>query len=259
LVLTRSWNDKTKQFAANITIDHVRGVHHFLENTAGKGRSRVVIIDRADELNVSAANALLKMLEEPPSFCLFLLISAQPGSLPTTIRSRCRKLRLDPLPDDLLKTAVEHVGQLSGIALPDGDDLTFLVQMAEGSVRRVLEYAEGNSLELHKEVVAFLDLLPRMDTSRAVALADRLGAKAGRQDFDTFVHLLLSQIAQRIRQGTAASPADAEGLALWAELWETMAARRYDVERLNLDRGVFILDLFTQMELLAQRAGKLAA
>ena len=66
LVIRRAWNEKSKRYAQMIGVDEVRRLRAFLGTTAGEGSWRVVIVDRADELNQNAANALLKALEEPP-------------------------------------------------------------------------------------------------------------------------------------------------------------------------------------------------
>ena len=97
LVLRRPYDEKGKRFAASIPIDEVRRLRSFLSHRAGEEAWRVVIVDEANELNVNAANALLKSLEEPPARAVFLLVSSAPGRLLPTIRSRCRMLSLQPL------------------------------------------------------------------------------------------------------------------------------------------------------------------
>src|SRR4029077_1816788 len=106
LVIRRAWNEKSKRYAQMIGVDEVRRLRAFLGTTAGEGSWRVVIVDRADELNQNAANALLKALEEPPPRTLFLLISDAEGRLPVTIRSRSRILRVAALGGEDLKKAV---------------------------------------------------------------------------------------------------------------------------------------------------------
>ncbi len=103
LLIRRSWVEKSKRYSQWIGVDEVRRLRAFLGNTAGEGGWRVVIVDRADELNQNAANALLKALEEPPSKTLFLLISSAEGRLPVTIRSRARTLRVTALGEEDLE------------------------------------------------------------------------------------------------------------------------------------------------------------
>jgi len=259
LALKRSWNDKTKKYSAFITVENVRELQHFLGSTAGMGRWRVVIIDRADDMNVNAANALLKMLEEPPEYCLFLLVSSKPGVLPTTIRSRCQKLRLEPLAMGELQQAVQHVAGESELSLPQGDEFSSLLELAEGSVRLALELSVGETLKLYREVEAMLDLLPRVDPQKTVELAQRLGGRNSEQDYETFFHLLSSLLAKRVKQMALAQRGSKSALAHWAELWETISKTRNDVDRLNLDRENFIIDLFARIEAVAATNGGLQA
>src|SRR5262249_9762931 len=97
LLLRRSYNDRTKRYSQWIGVDEVRRLRNFLGNTAGGQGWRVVVVDRADELNQNAANALLKALEEPPAKTVFFLVATAEGRIPVTIRSRCRTMRVDGL------------------------------------------------------------------------------------------------------------------------------------------------------------------
>ncbi len=109
LHLTRPANEKTKGFKTVVTVDEIRRVNRFLSMTSHDGGYRVVIVDPADDMNVNAANALLKNLEEPPSRTVFILISHSPGGLLPTIRSRCQMVRLSPLGNDDLIAALSAV------------------------------------------------------------------------------------------------------------------------------------------------------
>ncbi len=257
LVLRRSWNSKTKKFRTTISVDDVRELQRFLGNTAGMGKWRVVIIDRADDLNMNAANALLKMLEEPPAFCLFLLVSSEQGKLPTTIISRCQKLRLQGLDTPTLQACVSHIAEQSQITLPTGEQLSVIFELAEGSPRAALEFTSGRTLEDYHEIRKILDLLPRMDPQAISALAERLSARAGEQDYHNFLHLLSSQIAHRIRQGVLTGSGDKHKLAQWTQLWETITLKKNETDLLNQDRGNFILDLFATIEETARCNGGL--
>ena len=97
LVLRRPYDTKSKRFVSAIPVDEVRRLKSFLGLTSGENAWRVVIVDTADELNLNAANALLKSLEEPPRRALFMLVASEPSGLLPTIRSRCRRLDLQPL------------------------------------------------------------------------------------------------------------------------------------------------------------------
>ena len=112
--ITRSMNPDTKRMRDVIVVDDVRKLGHFLSMSAAEGGRRVVILDAADEMNTQAANALLKMLEEPPKLTTFLLIAHQPQGLLPTIRSRCRELRLNTLEANDIAAALEAAGVEAG-------------------------------------------------------------------------------------------------------------------------------------------------
>ncbi|MEL6210455.1 MAG: DNA polymerase III subunit delta', partial [Pseudomonadota bacterium] len=127
-LIRRGYDDKAKRLKTQITVDEVRKLHGFLGLSAPDGGRRVVLIDAADEMNVTAANAVLKLLEEPPADTVFLLISHRPGGLLPTIKSRCRTLRFDPLGSEDLITALAK----AGVDIPaQGRDT--LIALADGS------------------------------------------------------------------------------------------------------------------------------
>ena len=99
-LVRRGWDEKAKRLKTVITVDEIRDLKQFFALSSADGGRRVVIVDSADEMNPNAANALLKLLEEPPARTTLLLISHQPSRLLPTIRSRCRELRLAPLGAD---------------------------------------------------------------------------------------------------------------------------------------------------------------
>ena len=96
LTLERTLNDKGVMRTV-ITVDETRETISFFGSTAAVEGWRVCIVDTVDELNPNAANALLKVLEEPPQQSLFLLVSHAPARVLPTILSRCRKFLLRPL------------------------------------------------------------------------------------------------------------------------------------------------------------------
>ena len=101
-VAERQYDEKKERHATEISIEVIRALTHFLSHTASMGGWRVAIIDTADDLNRNSANALLKALEEPPPRTAVFVLSASPGRLLATIRSRCRRIELRPLPADMI-------------------------------------------------------------------------------------------------------------------------------------------------------------
>src|ERR1043166_5349755 len=133
LTLERTLNDKGVMRTV-ITVDETRETISFFGSTAAVEGWRVCIVDTVDELNANAANALLKILEEPPRQSLFLLVSHAPARVLPTIQSRCRKLPLRPL-----ETADVIRATAAAAQIPAGDAaVAEAAAMAEGSVSRAL-------------------------------------------------------------------------------------------------------------------------
>lgn len=266
LVIRRPYDPKTKRFPAAIPVDEVRRLRSFLSHTAESGTRRVVIVDSADELNISAANALLKSLEEPPPRTVFILISSAPGRLLPTIRSRCRRLSLDPLDADDLKAVVHALlsSGTEGTAMPE-PELDKLIQMANGSVYRALALIEYDGLQMQARIENFFANLPRMDDSAIHVLADQLSGSQHEQQFQLFLDLFEEALADQARRPIMTSATGAsvtsdtpvipiERVAALAKLWETLARDRAQAWSLNLDRKALILHYFESVEALSRGA-----
>ena len=264
LVLRRPYDVRAKRFASSILIDEVRRLRSFLGLTGGEGAWRVVVVDSADELNINAANALLKSLEEPPRRALFLLISSEPSQLLPTIRSRCRRLDLAPLAGEHLRAAAEAALATAGMEPPEAQQWPLLERLAEGSVRRALQLAGSGGLELYGRIEAIFAGLPNVDWPAAHALSDQLGTTAQEQRFEAFYSLFLDLLARLVR-ARATDHSGAPELALahrlipearlpqWAELWQTALRERDEAVLLNLDRKALILGILARLEALARR------
>jgi DNA polymerase III subunit delta' len=174
LVIRRPWDPKAKRFTTSIPVDEVRRLKSYLAHAASPGAWRVVIVDQADELNINAANALLKSLEEPPPRALFLLISSEPGRLLTTIRSRCRRLELQPLEGHALRQAVAATYAAAGAEGPPEPQWERLDMLAHGSVRRALVLSGSDGLKLYDKILSQIGLLPKVDWQQVHGLADEL-------------------------------------------------------------------------------------
>jgi DNA polymerase-3 subunit delta' len=256
LVLRRPYDLKTKRLLTVISVEEVRRLRAFLGHTAGAGGWRVVIVDRADELNPNAANALLKSLEEPPPRALFLLVSAQPGGLLPTIRSRCRRLDLAPLDGENLKRAAQAAQEAAGMKPPSAAKWPQIERLAEGSVRAALQLATGG-IELHDRVEQIVSRLPAVDWTALHAFSDALALDE--QRYEMAFALLLDLLARLIRVSTSGRGAPEE-LALaarlipegrqpaWTETWRAILRDKADAEELNLDRKALIVRTFARIE-----------
>ena len=245
LVLRRPFDPKAKRFMSAITVDEVRRLRSFLGLTAGEGAWRIVIVDSANDLNPNAANALLKSLEEPPSQTIFLLVSSEPSALLPTIRSRCRRLSLLPLGDEDLRNAAERALQSAGQTLPKVEQWTHVQQLAEGSVRRALQFASEGGLASYSALAAAIAKLPAVDWPATHVLADALSGSASEQQFEMFCDLLLEMTGRLARERCSN---DAQRAARLTAFWSTLVRQRSEVDLLNLDRKAFILNMFNSLQ-----------
>jgi DNA polymerase III subunit delta' len=256
LLPIRRWTDeKTGRLRAQITVDEVRRLRDFFGLSATDGGRRVVIVDAADELNANAANGILKLLEEPPSGALLLLVAHRPGALLPTIRSRCRVLRLNPLgPDDLAHALAQALGEVPA-------DPVALAELAGGSVGEAVRILTGEGLDLYARLVRLLAGLPRIDRPALHALADEMAAKGAETRLDLLLRLtevLLARMARIKATGRplpAAAPGEAElatrsGLAarVWADLSCTLPARVRQGRAVNLDPAALVVDMGLSLE-----------
>ena len=191
--LERLENPKTGALARNITVDQVRGLGELLGSTPFLSPWRVVAIDAADDLERSAANALLKMLEEPPPNSLFLLVSHAPGRLLPTIRSRCRRLDFRSLADDALTSILER-------RLPESSpaERARIVAAAGGSAARALAIAELDIAPLRDTALAILREGDSTNERRS-KLAGELGRKTAADRYQAFLDMVPALVAEEAR------------------------------------------------------------
>ena len=236
LVLERVINEKTGKLFTVIRVEDVRQTVSFFGSTAGEGGWRVCIVDTADELqDPQGANALLKILEEPPRNALLLLVSHTPARLLPTIRSRCRRLMLRPLPID--EVAAGAARALDRDA--DDKDIREAAAQAEGSIGRALMLLEGPALELRRQVVAQLDRLPALDPRALHALGEALGGTEP-QRLAAFVDTVNEWLAMR----TANGPQENRRLVRLAEAWDKVNQAARDADIYNLDRKPLVFSVF---------------
>jgi len=254
--LRRTLHPKEARIQNEITIEDVRGLGEFMHMTPSMGDWRVAIVDSADEMNRSSANAVLKVLEEPPPKAVLLIVAHAPGRLLPTIRSRCRRLALHPLGDEaVIKLLGEHAPNISA------DERTALARLAEGSIGRALELASAGSLALYREMVEVLATLPDLDMPRLHGFAERF-AKRGEEanaDWRSLNYLFDGWLKGLLRSGavgagtTPVVPAEsglhdkllsAASLDRWMEAWENVARLWSRADAVNLDRKQTVLGSF---------------
>jgi DNA polymerase-3 subunit delta' len=191
--LERAENERTGNLNRNISVDQVRELGAFLTLTPALSPWRVAVIDTVDELEAAGANALLKMLEEPPANTIFLLVSHAPGRLLPTIRSRCRRLEFQPLDDDVMASILEA-------RVPDltPAERHKIVTMSFGSAGRALAFAELGLAKLEEAALAIIKQGDPTNARRS-ELSSELAKKAAADRYAAFLDLAPSLIAREAR------------------------------------------------------------
>ncbi|KKZ89688.1 DNA polymerase III subunit delta' [Rhizobium phaseoli] len=238
LHLARPVDEKTGKVKSAITVDEVRRAGKFFSQTSGTGNWRIVIIDPADDMNRNAANAILKILEEPPKRALFLVLSHAPGRLLPTIRSRCLPLKLSPLSDEALAAALDHLG-ITG----EGGAVLAAAQGSVGEALKLLNYGGGEIIAAYDEVLSAQGPAARKAMHR---LADALSGKESDTIFDFFVSHVGDDIMNRARVAAGKGEiATAERLArLYSDITERLAIS----SAYNLDRKQTVISILADIK-----------
>ncbi len=262
-VLRRPADEKTGKLKTVITVDEVRRLHGFLTHHASAGGWRVALVDAADDMNRNAANALLKVLEEPPARTLLVLIAHAPARLLPTIRSRCRKVVLNPLDGEAVAAVLAEQG--CGVA-PDKAPL--VAMLAEGSAGKAFTLASGNALALYEEMTGLLARLPDIDPAALHGFAEKACSRTDETVFTVTIGLLEGWLARLIRTGACGPGATSVAGRVEEETLVRIAARRplddwiaaWDKIResfaagvpLNLDRKQLLLTAFFTLQATAR-------
>jgi len=259
--IERPWADaKQTRRKTVIGVDEVREIGTFLAMTPAEGAWRAVVIDAADEMNANAANAVLKILEEPPERALLFLVAHNADRLLPTIRSRCRRLDLRPLTQS-------QVATLIGRYRPDirSADVMPLATLADGSIGRALELADDGGIALFRDLIGLLQDAPRFSIAKLHALGDQ--ALKG-DAFRTLTGLLswwLARVAALGAQGALGQAPEiipgeraaglklaAAGPSVWAEVWQEITRLAARTEAINLDRKRSLIAALLKVETAAR-------
>jgi DNA polymerase III subunit delta' len=234
LVIERTLNDKGV-LHKQIQVEDIRKTVGFFGSTAGEGGWRIAIVDAVDELNRSGANALLKVLEEPPQRALLFLVSHSAARVPATLRSRCRILTLRPL--DAADVAAA-VAAATGRAA-DEAEVAAATAAADGSVARALAFLDEDALELRQHALNLLDRLPALDSNALHALGEAL-AGTDPQPLAAFVDTVNVWLSQHLTREQNAL----DRMARLAEACETINRTARDAETYNLERKPLVFSVF---------------
>lgn len=261
LTIERGVSDTTGKLRRDITVDEVRRLGRFLRLTAAEGGARAVVVDSADDLNRNAANALLKLLEEPPGNALIFLISHAPRSILPTIRSRCRTLALGPLTADDTAAVVERV-------LPNADpaDRNLAAGISVGRPGIAVRLVEDGGLEVVRDLYDHLQGLPDLDFERIEQIGDGIARERDPRALDRFVFGIEWWLRRLIRravtgmaeaevfegEGAVLGRLGARGLDPWLEVWEKIGRLHRRTVAANLDPKQAVISAFNLLHAAAR-------
>jgi DNA polymerase-3 subunit delta' len=232
IVIQRDPEDgKTRK---GIPVEEARGLPEFFAKSPASAPFRVAIVDAADDLNRFGANAVLKILEEPPQRGVLLLVANAPGRLFPTLRSRCRRLNFDAPPGPAALAWLTVKAQI------DEAHAERLLSLAAGAPGRAWRLAAAGAAEIDRAAGEILRALPGTDAAAMLALADGFRGPTGAIKFNLLFERLAAQIrTMATERALAVNPGDdASGdLDRWARAWELIVRLPREVEALNLDRG----------------------
>lgn len=263
-VIERGLSEDGKRMQTIIPVDRIRAIGHSMSLTAGEGGWRVTIIDGAEDMNPNAANALLKILEEPPPRALLLLVSHSPGKLLPTIRSRCRQLKLSTLPPTIVDEFVSEVR--SGLS---NEDRKILMRLSDGSIGRALQLTDSDGIALQQDLIELMNSMPTMDMVAAHSFADKVTQREADMIWRTAVELFTRNIAELITAGATGRNLKERGYRTeeasclahlytlgrperWLDAWEKLENLFSKSDITNLNRKQVMLSALTTIENVTQ-------
>ena len=242
VVLERQWNDKTKKPFSDIRVDDVRHALGLFQRASGSGGFRICIIDSAEDLNRSSANALLKIIEEPPPRSLFLIVAHRPGQVLPTLVSRARRLMLPVHGDVDVAAAVRgHGGNWATI---EDARLTTAACRGRGSVGAAMRFLKGEAFDIDAATGSLLERLPEVDWRRVHRIADTVGMSDDR--FGIVLRAVLDWLEARAHVEARSSDAARASMRV-ADAWESIRAAAREAEALNLDKRPLLLSIFADL------------
>ncbi|MDD3181504.1 MAG: DNA polymerase III subunit delta' [Alphaproteobacteria bacterium] len=246
-VLRRPYDDKARRFKDVIPVEDARKLGPFLSMTASYGHGRVALIDEAHTLNRNGQNAILKMIEEPPTGATILLTATTVGALLPTIRSRCRVLKLDPLSNSELDVVLARLS----IDVPEDQPKDKLYQAAHGSIGRALSLIQTNVLPLYQEILTILTAMPTLDLVRVHKLADGIGRKDESETYLALTSLVVDTLREAVLCA-AQGKSDPTGLAVKMagsgrldkalDIWDNTRQTFAMTESASLDRKLALIN-----------------
>ena len=262
LVIEKTEDPKTGKMRNNILVDDVRKINNFFHKTSTAGGWRIAIVDTADEMNRNAANAILKILEEPPKNSILIILAHAPGKLLPTIKSRCRTLPLKPLKSAIVKEILQKY-------FPDKEDnvIDGYVALSNGSPGYAISLIEHKGLELYREMLGLLSTMPNINVPMMHGFAGSITTKKSGDMFLLFGEMLSQFISRMVRhvsyKGSAHTHNIKEALTeefelmeelgaiipldQWAELWEKISGKMIVTDKLNMEKKQTVIDILNMI------------
>lgn len=240
LLVRRPYDEQRKRLKGEITIEEARRIPAFFSRRAAEGGWRVAIIDSADEMNRNAANGLLKSLEEPPERGILILVVTSPGRLPTTVRSRCRRLQLRAEPQLACANWLETTHSVPA------EEATLLADLAKGAPGRALAFHTSGLAGMQRDLAAAITPSGRIDQNAAERLISKATGTDSHQARAVLLDMMAGESARRARQ--AAGSGQAVPAGQWADTSRRITSLAREAETLYLDPRQSLLAAFSLLE-----------
>lgn len=250
LHLRRPWNERDKKWRRDLTVEEIRRTVSFFGKSAARPGWRIAVVDTADDLNASAANALLKILEEPPPNALFLILANAPKML-ATIRSRCQKIIMRAPQKAEIMDVLDRFGFAGTLS---ASELDLVAELAGGSVRRAITLAQGRGIDLYRRFLAIAAQHDQVPWDEVHALAGELAPAEANDRYRLLLDITQDNLARRLRGEVPPEARDVpmqsgqlHDLARLADVWEKIDRSAQLADTWNLDRKQVILNLFQSL------------
>lgn len=218
--------------SAFIRVDDVRTINDFLSRRSSNDGWRVVVIDSIDDMNIASANAVLKILEEPPYKTLLLLISHNPNQLLPTIKSRCAKLLLKPLQDNEVASLLRRYRPNLTSAEVKGT-----VAIASGSIGKALNYVDNDALKWYDNLCKLINSGSKFSISEMLSFCG--DASANEENYNLSQELILKFLSENVK----ISPNVVE----LADCWDNAIKVFSETSSLNLDKKQALMNVIVNI------------
>ena len=256
LVIEPEFDDRKKEYKNEISVDSARKVAEFLSLTPAESLWRVVIIDSVDELNRNAANAILKILEEPPNRSMLILVSHNPARLLPTIRSRCQVLVAPQFTIDQFLA----VFRMFDLQLSEHDERA-LAELSGYSPGRAHTLWLQNAIKAYEQFIKTI-VQPSISASSIQLFCDEWCKKEGESRWKMLCWVMdaaFSRIlkAPYILQNNEIFLGEkllleklsvSKTIDIWCSIWEKSISLCADTTHIHLDKKLVLFQIFQMMQ-----------